>query len=310
MQQNNNPSIRNADLSYNLLGMTVARPKSEEFAIAPGFMQSIFNGTRTTAIDGTTQFDVSQPSIAVNTFRFSWNGSGTAPAFRTARVTGIDSTTQFAVTVNGGIALYTYTGTGTAPDFSTLQVGDQVRILPGSGFNPVNQGAFTVIGKNSTSFSIQNLDAVAETILILDPTLFLMFSNGASSNQPQIGDKLLISAGFSQYTQGTYVLSDVTPSYLEITAANPNGLPIETGIIPGAAGFVIYSNAKQWVMIAAQQRCSIQANADSSNNTLVEPSTVDSPEQPGLYLKNGTTYALSITNLSLETLVVTVATAE
>jgi hypothetical protein len=309
MLQNNNPSIRNADLSYNLLGMTVTRPKSEEFAIAPGFTQSIFNGTRNTAIDSTTAFTVSQPSIALNTFRFTWTG-GTAPAFRTSRVTGIDNTTQFAVTVNGGIALYTYTGTGTAPDFSTLQIGDQVSISAGSGFNPVNQGVFTVIGKNATSFSIQNLDAVAETVVVLDPTLLLLFSNGASNNQAQIGDKLLISAGFSQYTQGTYVLTNVTPNYIEITAANPNGLPIESGIMPGAAGFVIYSNAKKWVMIAAQQRCSVQANADVSNNTLVEPTTVDSPETPGLYLKNGTTYALSVTNLSLETLVVTIATAE
>ncbi len=59
--ESNNPEIRVFDLAYKKLAQEVSRPKSEDFLIPPGATQTIFDGTRTTAIDGTTAFDVTRP---------------------------------------------------------------------------------------------------------------------------------------------------------------------------------------------------------------------------------------------------------
>lgn len=309
LKPTNNPSIRNVDLAYNLLGQVVNRPKAEEFVVPPGFTQSVFDGTRSTSIDGTSEFDVSQPYPAsLNIYRFTSSG-GTAPDFRTNRAIGLDNTSTVSVTASGSVSTYSFTG-GTLPNLASVQVGDILRVSAGSGFNAANQGSFTIIGKTSTSLQVQNLSPAPENITILDASLVLVYSNGGSSNQVQIGDKVVISAGFSLATQGTYVVSDIAPLFFEITVGNAGGLPIETGIIPTASGMVFYNSAIRYALVAAQDRCSVQVNADTSDNNLIEPIQAGNPEQPGLYLKMGTIYALSIHNLSLEPLTVLVATAE
>lgn len=308
-QPSNNPAIRVFDLGWKLTGQAVNRPKSEDYDIAPGASQMIFNGTRTTSMDGTTAFTVSQPNPALTTYRFT-AVSGTPPVFRTDRLLGVDGTSQIQVTVNGPTATYSNFA-GTPMVTTNVVVGDVLRIDNGAGFSQSNRGDFTIIAKSSNSVTVQNLNAVGETVTILDPTQFIAYSNGGgNSNQIQIGDKVIISAGFSQVTQGTYQITEVTPSYFEISIAAPNGIPIESSIIPGASGLVFYSAAKQFVMIAALQRCSVQVNADSSDNSLLEPVEADNQERPALYIKQGTVYSLSIKNLSLETLSVIVATAE
>lgn len=310
VKASNNPSIRVFDYGFKLLGLTVDRPKSEDFAIAPGEARTIFNGSRTTAIDGSTAFDISQPDPAQpNTYRFSHSG-GTAPVLRTDRAPGVDNTSTFAVTVNGPLATYTNTG-GTALDTSSVVVGDLFKLEVGSGFNPANCGRFIVLAKTSTSLTVQNLSAAAETATIADATKFLVYSNGGGvSNQVQIKDHVIISMGFSPATQGTYEVTEVTPEYFEIAVAAPNGLPLETGVVPTAAGMVFYSSAKKFIMIAAQQKCSVRHNADVSDNTIVEPIESDNPEKPGIYIKQGSTYSLVIKNLSLETLNLIVSSAE
>ena len=470
----NNPSIRTFDYSYKLLGIAADRAESKDYSLAPGETRTIFNGTRTTAIDGTTAFDVSQPNPAVNTYRFT-NSGGTSPAFRTDRLPGIDNTSEFSVAVNGPLSTYTTTAVtgqvasfaGTAPgvpntvvlnavnsgtlgnsivlngtgiqgtaasftgqvagmttnvtitdnnlglagnntilvgdgvsDLNTIilnwnnshseqstltsgdgtqipnsgatitltggvnpdtiaqlisnwntanpsnhcvafggdssqipnlgavlqftggvdghagmnttnvQVGDQLKIEIGSGFNPANCGRFTILSKTSTSVTVQNLSATPESVSVVDSTKFYIYSTGGSSNQVQINDKVIISAGFSAATQGTYDISEVTPNWFEIAVAAPNGLPIETSIIPGVSGIVFYSAAKIFVMVAAQQKCSVRNNSDVSDNTLIEPIEVNNPEKPGIYIKQGTTYSLVINNLSLEPLSVVVSSAE
>ena len=306
----NNPQIRNWDLGFKLLGQPVDNPRSENFNISPGTSKNVFDGSRSTALDGTSAFDISQPYPAYpGTYRFT-NSGGTNPAFRTNRLLGADVTTQITVTVNGPIMTLTQSG-GTAINTSSVAIGDILNIGPGAGLSFPNQGQWTIIAKTSTSLTVQNLNGVAETAIILDPTQFIAFSNGGNnSNQTQIGDKVIIGAGFSQVTCGTYIISNITPSYFEIATSYPNGLPIESGVIPGVAGLVFYGAAKQFVLVAAQQKCSVQVNADSSDNNLVEPVEIDNPERPGLFIKQGTVYSLTIHNLSLETLSVIVATAE
>lgn len=306
----NNPQIRNWDLGFKILGQPTGNARSDALSLAPGETRSIFNGTRTTAIDGSTAFTVSQPYPSLpNLYRFT-NTAGTAPVFRTNRLPGVDNTSQFSVSVNGPLSTYTNTA-GTALNTTNVVVGDILRIDVGAGFNPANQGDFVILAKTSSSVTVENLNAVIENITLVDFTQFLIYSNGGgNSNQIQIGDKVIISAGFSLATLGTYVIQEVTPSYFQIQAAVPNGLPIESNIIPGVAGLVFYSAAKQFVLVAAQQKCSVQNNADVSDNSILEPIQLNNPQKPAIYIKQGTTYSLSIHNLSLETLNVIIASAE
>lgn len=308
VKPSNNPSIRVFDLAYKQLGVSIDHPDADDLSIAPGETRIVFNGTRTTSIDGTTAFTITRPDPSTNTYRFSHSG-GTAPAFRTDRLPGVDNTSTFTVSINGPLATYTNTG-GTPLSTASVQVGDLLKIENGSGFSQANSGRFVILAKTSTSVTVQNLNAVVESITLTDFTKFMIYSNGGATNQIQIGDKVIISAGFSPATQGTYEIAEVTPSYFEILAGNPNGLPLESGIIPGVAGLVFYSSAKKFLLIAAQQKCSIRHNADTSDNVLLEPGEVNNPERPAIYIKQGTTYALSIKNLSLETLNVIVASAE
>jgi len=304
----NNPALRNWDLVIKNMGEEISNPKSQYLVIPPGVAEVIFSGVRTTAIDGTSAFTVTRPDPTTNTYRFAW-AAGTLPVFRTARNIAINNTSTFTVSVNGPIATYTNTG-GTLMNTATIQIGDIVKITANSGFSQSNRGRFKIVAKTSNSISIQNLDAAGESTTIVDPTQFLVYSNGGASNQIQIGDKVVISAGFSSATFDTYVISEVTPNYFEVLIAAPNGIPLESNIIPGASGMVFYSAAKKFILIAAQQKCSVRVNGDTSDLSLVEPVAVGDPESPGLYIKQGTVYSLSINNLSLDPLSVIVASAE
>jgi hypothetical protein len=305
----NNPSIRAFDLSFKLLGQQVTSPKSESFSLAPDEVKVIFSGTRTTLIDNTTAFTVTKPFPTENTYRFT-NSAGTAPVLRTDRNPSVDNTTQFAVTVNGPLMTLTNTS-GTSLVTTSIVIGDILNLGANSGFNPANKGRFTIIAKTSNSITVQNLNATAESATISTASDFMVYSNGGgTSNQIQIGDKVALTGGFSQATQDTYVIVDVTPSYFDVNIASPNGIPLESNIIPTTSGIVFYNASKKFIMVAAQERCSIRLNSDTSDNTVVEPSEVNNPERPGLFIKQGPSYSMSIKNLSLETLNLIVATAE
>lgn len=306
----NNPFIRVFDLAYDILATTANEPKAEDILIPASSSLTIFNGVRTTAIDGTTAFDVTKPYPTLNTYRFT-RSAGTQPVFRTNRNIAVDDTTQFTISVNGPVITLTSSG-GTAPDFSSVVVGDILRIDASAGVSANNQGRFTIIAKTTSSISIKNTSGVGETVTLNNTASnsFLIYSNGSSGNQVQISDKVILSAGFSQASWGTYSVTEVTPFWFEVSIASTGGIPLETGITPDATGMIFYSSAKQALLIASQDRCSVRVNGDSSDNTLLEPQEIDNPKRPALYFKHGTVYSLVINNLSLQPLKVIVASVE
>lgn len=247
-------------------------------------------------------FAVAIPTTIATT-EMTGTGSGTTMTI-TAAVPGV-SFTMSAVDSELTNTLATTMNT------SSVVVGDQLFIDVGAGFTQANTGLFTIIAKTATSITVQNLNAVGQTATILDPTQFIAFSNGGGgSNQVQIGDKVVISAGFSQVDWGTYAITNVTPSWFEISIAAPNGIPLESNIVPTTAGLVFYSAAKQFLLVAAQNVCSLQINGASGNSLMLSPTEPNNQERPALYLQQGTVYSFAITNLSLETLSVIVASAE
>lgn len=304
----NNPMLRHFDLTYKLMGLPAKNPDQKPYTVAPNSSQTIYDGTRLTLIDGTTELDVTKPYLDKDVYRFAWNGNGTAPAFRTDRAAGIDGTTEFTITMNGPVATFT----ASAGPFVTtsIQVGDIFLVQNGSGCSAANQGRFIVIAKTATSVSVQNINGAAEVFTVADAEKILVFNNGGAANQAQIADKLRVSAGFSVASQAVYEITEVTPEWIEVAVSQPNGLPIEFAVIPGAAGFVIYKTVKQFVLIAAQQTVAVSFNDDNSNTVLVEPIETDNPERPGILLKNGSFYKLTIVNNGLNAANVIVATIE
>lgn len=307
-QQSNNPMIRHFDLTYKLYGTPANHPDQKMYSVPAGTTQTVYDGTRANSMDGTTQFDVSKPYADKDVYRFTWDGTGTAPAFRTDRVSTIDGTTQFSLTVNGPVA--TMTATVGPFDTTNIQIGDVLNMLAGAGMSATNQGRFIIIAKTSTSISFKNINAAAESFTVADANLLLIYSNGGSSNQVQIGDKVYINAGFSIATQGTYDIVEITPKWFEIAVGAQNGIPLENNIVPGVSGIVFYKEAKKFALIAAVQKVSVRFNNDTSDNNIIEPVETSNPERPGLLVKNGPFYKLVIANNGLESVDIIVATVE
>lgn len=292
---NNNPNQRICDYSRQILGITVNNPESQKYTVPANSSLTLFDGSRTIAIDGTSAFSIT--NTTGSTYRIA-NTAGTAPAFRTARSLATDATTAFTVSINNN-SLVTFTNSaGTAPTFTSIIPGDTLYIASGSGFSVSNQGYFMVIAKTSNSVSIQNLLAVAETVVL--GSGFASNFQIYSSDNVQIGDTMTISAGFSLITQGSYKITAVAPSFVEISSAMP--LPIEAGILPTATGLIIYSSAKFIVFVETNQNAVVRVNGDVTNNNAVEPLIFDTSSAPGvkgIFQKIGTTYKAIFINRSL-----------
>lgn len=305
----NNPMLRHFDLTYKLFGVAAKSPEQRSYLIAPGALETIYDGTRNTSITVTTEFNVSKPYIDKDIYRFTWNGVGANPSFRTDRGIGITTSTQFTVSVNGPVATYTATS---GPFVTTnIQVGDILLVQDGSGASSANQGRFSIISVGSNFVSVQNLNASAQVFTIANVDNFLIFSNGGgTSNQAQIKDTLLINGGFSPAIYGTYEIVEVTPTWIEVAVGLPNGFPLEINIAPGPSNFIIYKSFKKFALVAAQQKVYVMFDAHSSDDVVVEPIEANNPERPGLLMKTGAYYKLVIKNASIYPAMVVVATSE
>lgn len=308
-KESNNPLIRNFDLTFKIAGISVKNPNQPTYTLAPGEARTIYDGSRASLIDNTTAFDVSLPDPSTNIYRLTAS-AGTAPGFRTDRVSTVNNTTTFNMTMSGPVA--TFTATAGPFDTTNVVVGDILKLEAGVGNAVNNQGEFVIIAVSPTSVSIKNVNGSAESFTVTDATKFYIYSaGGGSSNQVQIGDTVIISAGFSLVTQGSYAITDVTPNWIEFAVGSQGGLPLETGITPNASGMIVYSAAKKLVLVAAQDTVSVRFNADTSDNTIVTPAIEpNNPEKPGLLLKNGSFYKLVVKNMSLNPTDVLVASGE
>lgn len=115
-----------------------------------------------------------------------------------------DATTEFDVTnPSGNTYRYTYNGNGTAPQFLSagIVVGDLVHISSSSAFNAANTGIFKVTAITNTYFEITNYaPGVVESNIQLNNTSFLQFypllpTNTASA----IGNYANTNPNLSQY---------------------------------------------------------------------------------------------------------------
>jgi hypothetical protein len=300
---NNNPSLRFVDWKRAHKGVSVENPRIEAIALPPGAEKLVFNGVRTTDIDGTTALDL-EP-IAANRYRLT-HSAGTDPGFRVDR--GLDLTgvqISFLAQANGSILATA----GAGFPFLDLQVGDGVYVGPGSGFDAMNQGFWTVLGSDGSG---------VEVVLVRDGD-FLGLSEVATPSAPgqilgysqagvQVGDKLNLSAGFAATAQKTYEVLEVTSNWVTIFSSTP--LATQTGVTPGAAGMQFYTGSKRFLRIEADQETVLKLNGDTGSLLRLSPWQAGDPEQVAEFTKVGPTWSLTVVNRSAQTLNLTVISAE
>ena len=309
-----NPRLKFGDWKRDLSGFPVANPQSEGHSIDPGATKIIFDGTRTTTIGVGTTFAVSLSALDPSRYRITWTG-GTNPTFRTDRaltLTGIAVT--FAVLANNTVNLSV--PSLAAFDFTGVVAGDTVfvpNVTTGDSSNVVsvlNSGFWLVLAvidsKNLSlaRFPGQDFEAVGETQTLLSNTQLQAYSTSGV----QSGDHVDISAGFATVIQKTFEVATVTSKFVEIISTSP--LPTQTGITPGAAGMIFYTDAKSFLYLEVDQEAALRLNGSSDNSQRLSPIEAGNGDRPGVYMKRGPAWSLSIVNRSTVTLNALVMHAE
>lgn len=302
-----NPKLRHFDWARSTESVAVRNPRNVPLTVEPQEEVTVFNGVRSTSIDGTTQMTLSLSPLSSSRYRLSWDGVGTAPAFRTDRGLALSGTTV-GIVVNPNA---TVTATSLTGGFAGVLAGDAL-FIPGpttgdsaTPFSPLNEGLWTVMTASSTDLVMRrptgtDFVGVAESVSVLSDLSMQAFSAAGV----QIGDELDITAGFVASTRNTYEIVAVTPEWVEFTYTAP--LAVESNVVVTATGVSVYSAAVRWARIESDQECAIRLNGDTGSYVRVSPCQ----GTPGWFEKFGTVYSLKIVNLSGNTASVIVFSAE
>lgn len=210
----NHPKLRYVDWNRDISDIPVQNPRSEGHTIAPGAEKVIFDGTRTTFIDGTTAFSVALVPGTSDRYRFRWTG-GTNPGFRTDRALDLTgATVSVIINQNQTVNLNITAGT---PTFAGVVAGDTLWIPTiddgvTSPFSPANHGFWTVIAATSASLTLQrptdcDFEALTETGVVVTAANQVQSFSAAGV---QVGDSLDVSLGFAPATLRNFRIVGVT----------------------------------------------------------------------------------------------------
>ncbi len=307
----NNPARRAADWTRRIVGAQVLRPQTESFTLDPQEEVTVFSGTRTLATASNTELELSLSPLASTRYRLAWVATGTAPAFRTARTVVVTAGTMTLV-ANANLTMTVTSSLGSP--FGAVVVGDTV-LIPGtstgdsaSPFDPLNEGEWTVLAATSATLTLSRPTGVSfsgagETATISSNSEFQVFSAAGV----QVGDTLDISAGFAVTARHAYEIVAVTASHVEFTSTAP--LAEETAV-PTATGIKVYSASKTFVYLESDQEIAVKLNADTSENTRVEPVVAGDPSMVGIFAKQGLAYSVVLKNRSTAPANITFISAE
>jgi len=297
-----NPLQKNVDWTRDIQGIFVSNPKSDGFTVDPGSSLLIFNGLRTTTIDGTTTFAVTLSSLDQSVYRFTVT-AGTPMGTRTDRALTLNGiAVTFAANINQTADV---TVPALAPfDFSAVSAGDTV-FVPGpttgdasTPFSVLNQGFWQVLSVVNSKhlvlarFAGEQFSGTSETQTLTASSQFQAFS----STGVQVGDTVDISAGFSPGTHRTFVVKTVTSQFFEIVSTTP--IAQESGIMPGATGLIFYTQGRTFLYIETDQEAAVQVNNDFGQTQRISPIVAADPAQVGVYMKRGAVFALTLVNRS------------
>lgn len=292
------PRFRNIDWAPGRTQLPISTPLNREFDFAPGETRTIFDGTRALGVDGTTEFDLSLNPVRAGVYRLTAS-AGTAPAFRTSRALALTGVAVTA-TVNNNATMEFVAGAGTP--FAAVVAGDQVWIpdlttgdAAGSPFNVLNVGLWNVIAATGTKLTCtrpmgQAFQGATEVVTPAADSEFIAFSSGPV----RPGDYMEISAGFSPMSRKTFQLVAVTDSWVEFVSGE--SLPLETGIIPGAAGLGIYNDAQEFIYIETDQEAVVRLNGSVDNRLRAVPQRVNDLNSRSMLMLTGPVWRLDVVN--------------
>ena len=217
-----------------------------------------------------------------------------------------------SVTINNAsVAVFNFSGA----TLTGVVVGDILRISglltndPGPyAFNPLNAGFWSIIGVNGTALSCirltgQPFSGVTENVAVGASDVQIFATDGL-----QPGYKFALTGTFSEVSQRTYEVLQVTPTMIDFVSAIQ--LPLESGLTYVPSTFVAYSEAKRFVAVEVDQDAAIQFNGDMSSNVTINPIKPGSKDLPGVFLKWGNAYSCTIVNQSINPLKVKFWTGE
>lgn len=297
----NNPLRRYADWTRHITSESVSNPSVEDFDLLPGETKLIFSGSRSTAVDGTTEFDLSLHPTQASVYRMT-HSAGTAPSFRTSRALALDGE-EVTISINNNATAVLALDGSSAKNFNAVQVGDTV-FLPGvttgddaNVFNLNNEGFWLVLARTTLTLTLRRrvgeaFVGVAETVTLTNDVQLQAFS----STGVQIGDSMEISAGFSALAHKVYIVAEVTPSWVQFLSTEP--LPLEDGAVPAATGLAFYSQAKRFVRVEVDQDAILRLNGDTGSTLRLAPRIAGDQEAVAHFEAWGSFWSLTIVNRS------------
>lgn len=306
-----NPSETSINVRRSLAKIPVDNPQTQKWDQDPLGQVTVVDGARSTSIDGTTEFSLVANPSDPTLYRVTAT-AGTAPVFRTARSVNVVGP-NVTFTVNSNLTVTVTVSAGTP--FGAIVAGDTV-FIPGvttgdatSPFNSLNEGYWDVLTASSSVLVLARAsgEVFSGYTQTVTPTLAAQFQ-AFSTSGIQIGDTLDITAGFAAGTRHSYAVLAVNPLWLEFRSTSP--LAQETGVIPGAAGFSIYTAAKRFLLIETTQDIVVRLNGDTGNTNIVSPLIPGDSSFKGSFMKFGPVWKLIIVNRSTAIARVTVASAE
>lgn len=307
----NNPSTQFGNWKKSQYNITVSKPSGPtKYNILPGATQNVFSGVRTLTFDGTTQFTLSLNPVKSATYRMS-AVAGTAAGFRTKRAADLNGQNVTITINNNALANFAQSAALTGVTVGDIFFIPSVLTGDSAGpFNEQNSGYWQVYSISGTNFTAARLtgesfSGVAETVSVTSSSQIVFFSNSGV----QVGDKLQIVSGFSSVSKKTYSISNISWNWVEFVSTEP--LPLESAIIVGVGGIVVYNSAKRWIRIESDQELVLRFNGDTGNSLTIPPRLNGSPDSVSWFDSWGLFYSLDIVNKSsISTANVIIATVE
>lgn len=305
------PVMKNFDWSRNYT-VSVTKPKSSGEELAPGQEHTFFSGAVSTSLDGTTALTVTRSPLEATRYRFT-RVSGTSPAFRSDVGLTLATHTLTVAVQSDATALMTLN----AGTWGALAEGYEV-FIPGvttgdtaGQFSALNEGWWSVMAVlSATQIQVQRrsgaiFQATSESILIAANTEVQAF-DVAGVVMPGFG--LDISDGFALATKKTFVVAEVTATWVEIVSTM--ALPLEVAKTPGATGFQFYTGAKRFIRIESDQEVSVRINGATDDRLRISLFDPADTGEPGHWEASAPVWALTIVNRSSQSANVNVFSCE
>lgn len=237
-----NPKIRLPDISNSIESALVSQDKSDRIVLYPNEIKTVSTTQRSLSWDVTTELSLVRPYIDQDLFRLQWTGTGLNPAFRTKRNIGGDATTTISITRLTDYVKRIQNVSGTTWSLGSVQVGDFIKFEKTtqaftSPLSETNQGLTLQVQAKGSDY----IDFVDNSIASIESNVVLGSDYASvlkvfTSFPVRKGDTLSINSPANLSNQGRYIITDVSPDYVEFIAP----LGVEETFLYTLSSVVIY----------------------------------------------------------------------